>query len=448
MSFRRKLLSVVAVPVLGASMLLAPQLAVADTGGSKDIDLKVTIPQADAFEVKDAQFRWGVNVESNAGSFSGDCNFLSAGAAADAGASKVWKQSDGLYKTSDGNTRIEKPNAAGKWADASWANKCLDANGRKVGTLLTETGTGAQVVIDKGIGKVDAAKGTAEISWKGSFSLVFYGGLTYWSLSDPVLKVSGGKGTLTATASGYAADRIDTTKWNKLESKTIVMAQLPKVSLGKNGIVTTPAYKGVEIDGVEPAQSREQSWWGSFPEDWVEYNQSTGQGSYWYSSGGAADVRKVATDVYINYTQENSVIATPIPPKTSTEEESADEESTDGGTGAVTQDPENSGGTNNVTPGAASAGSPVQQLVQQALESVLPASAVLPGVGTTLLEPMALTTSAINWVGKSLIPEVMERVKDYKEPLLWSLAGLLALGSVAWVGFRHGWLVWPFSSKK
>lgn len=444
MSLRHRVLSALIVPVIGASMLLTGQVAVAaDNNGSKEIDLKVTIPQADAFEVKDAQFRWGVNVESNSGSFSGDCNFLSAGVAADAGASKVWKESDDLYKTQDGNTRIEKPNAAGEWASASWANKCQDANGRTVTTDLSETGTGAQVVIDQGTGKVDAAKGTAEISWKGSFSLVFYGGLTYWSLSDPVLKVADGKGTLTATASGYAADRIDTTKWNKIESKNIVMAQLPKVSLGKNGIVSTPAYQGVKIDGVEPAQSREQSWWGSFPKDWVEFNQLTGQGSYWYSSGGAADVRKVATDVYINYTQENSVSATPIAPQKNDTDQSGDSES-----GVVSEEQENSGGANEATSGVASAGSPVQQLVQQALESVLPASAVLPGAGTTLLEPTALATRAINWVGKSLIPEAVERVKDYKEPLLWSLAGLLALGSVAWVGFRHGWLVWPFSSKK
>lgn len=35
--------------------------------------------------------------------------------------------------------------------------------------------------------------------------------------------------------------------------------------------------------------------WGSFPASFVDYNLLTGQSSYWYSSGGAADQKKVTT---------------------------------------------------------------------------------------------------------------------------------------------------------
>lgn len=444
MSFSSRLSAAITITALG-SALFFPSAAVADSGASDEIDVRVTIPQAESFSVTDAQFRWGVNTEVSAGSFSGDCNFLSAGIAGDAGASRVWAESDGLYKVKDGNSHIEKPDASGEWADASWDNKCLDATGRKVGPGITETGTGTQAVIEKGVGKVDPTKGTAHMKWKGSFSIVFYGGLTYWSLSDPELTVANGHGTLTATASGYAADRDDTTKWRKLSNKKITIAKLPSVALGAHGIVTTPAYKGVKISAVEPEQSREQMWWGSFPKDWVEYNQLTGQGPYWYSSGGAADSRKVATDIYISYTPENSVIATPKKPQNP---RTTDDHTVDEAIPLAKEDESQDSGQASALSGPDSGRTPVQQLVHNVLSSVLPQSTATTGTGTSVLDPAVLAASTISWMGKSLIPEAIEQAMDYKEPLLWSLAGLLALGSVAWVGFRHGWLVWPFSSKK
>lgn len=443
------MLAVLAVPALAAIWALVPGAALADSGDQKNVEVKVSIPQAEAYKVSDAQFRWGLNYEVTSGAHAGECNFLSAGVSPDAGSSHIWTEAEGFYSSSEGNTHIEKPNKDGTgWGTDSWAKKCQDGTGRKVGTAATETGTGAQVVIDRGEGQIDQAKGTAQISWKGSFSIVFYGGMTYWSLSDPVLTVANGKGTITATASGYAASREDTTRWDKLESRKITMATLPKVSLGVNGIVTTPAYQGVQLEGVDPAQSREESWWGSFPKDWVDYNQSTGQASYWYSSGGAPDVRKVATDVYINYTPDNSVIAVPIKAKPPVTDDSDDDLSSEEATPQA--DPSQNSGADGPAAGSGDTGSgaAAQQLVQNVLNSVLPASSVLTGMGTSVLEPAALATSTMNWLGKSLIPEAIDRVLDYKQPLLWSLAGLLALSSVAWIGFRHGWLVWPFSSKK
>lgn len=439
MSARRTLAVMLAVPAAALGTLLAPAPAsAAQGGGEEQIDVRVSIPDPGKFEVTDAQFRWGVNTEMTSGSFFGGCNFLSAGVAGEAGASRLWEESDGLYKPRDGNSRIEAPDAAGEWAVDSWATKCQDASGRDVGTGYDEPGTGAQAVIDKGQGSIDTAKGTAQISWKGSFSLVMYGGMTYWSLSDPVLSVSNGRGKLTATASGYGSDMNDTSKWSKLAETSITMADLPQVTLGKNGIITTPAYKAVSTPGTgDAAQSRTGDWWGSFPDSWIEFNAATGQAGYWFSTGGKRDAAKVAGDVYISYSPQNPVVEKP-----------------GAGTGSTPEAQEQAAGNTedsndtSLGGGSPSSATTTTTILQQAAGALSAPLAELSGAGTTVLEASNHAASAINWLGKSLIPEAIERVKDYRQPLLWSLAGLLALSSTAWIGFRRGWLIWPFSSKK
>lgn len=428
MTARRKLNALLAVSVLLAA-LLVPTPAHAE---NRDIELQVSIPHAGALEVTDAQFRWGVNVEMGSGAFFGGCNFLSAGVAGDAGSSRVWTEADGLYRSTAGNSRIEAPDAKGEWVTDSWDAKCRDGSGREVGTDFQETGTGAQAVIEKGTGTVDLEKGTASISWDGSFSLVMYGGLTYWTLSDPVLTVSNGRGTLTATASGYGADMNDSSQWQKLSESTITMADLPQVQLGEKGIITTPAYQGVTVDGLETEQVRSENWWGAFPNSWVEYNRKTGQSGYWYSTGGIRDAAKVASDVYISYTPQNPVLGQPqqAPPPITSE------------TNEITQNP------NGNSLGQDGLPSPASTVLQQAAGALTAPLAELIGSGTSILEAATVAGSAINWLGTSLIPEAIERAKDYRQALLWSLAGLLAMASVAWVGFRRGWLIWPFSAKQ
>lgn len=437
MSARRTLAAVLAVPSMLAALLVPATANAVQSGGEEQIDVRVSIPDPGKFEVTDAQFRWGVNTEMTSGSFFGGCNFLSAGVAGDAGSSRVWDKADGLYKSSDGNSRIEAPDAAGEWAVDSWDTKCLDASGRPVGTGIDEPGTGAQVVIEEGEGNVDTAKGTARIAWKGSFSLVMYGGMTYWSLSDPVLSVSNGKGTLTATASGYGSDMNDTSKWAKLAETTITMAQLPQVELGTNGIISTPAYKQVSTSGTaDTVQSRTGEWWGAFPDSWIKFNANTGQAGYWFSTGGKRDAAKVASDVYVSYTPQHPVLEKP--------------EANTGGAPGV-QEP--GGGIQDSTGSSSDLGSQsstttTTTITQQPAGALAAPLAELAGAGTAVLEASNHAASALNWLGKSLIPEAIERVRDYRQPLLWSLAGLLALSSAAWIGFRRGWLIWPFSSKK
>ena len=434
MSLRGKLTAICAMPALLAGLVVPAGPAVADSGGSEQtVDVNVTIPDPGTLKVTDAQFRWGVNAEMTSGAFFGGCNFLSAGEAGDAGSSRVWEEQDGLYRAKDGNTRIETPGADGTWVPDSWDTRCLDSSGREVGTDMDESGTGAQVVIEQGSGSVDTAKGTASISWDGAFSLVMYGGMTYWSLSDPVLTVANGKGRITATATGYGADMVDSSKWTKLGETTITMAELPQVALAQDGIVATPAYKGVAINGLgDTEQVRSGDWWGSFPESWVEFNVKTGQAGYWYSTGGLRDPAKAPTDVYISYSALNPVEQQPptAPPKTGFQEEA--------GANPQESDDDSSG-----------AGPLIRgTILQQAAGALASPLTELAGTGTSVLEAATVATSAINWLGKSLIPDAIERAKDYRQPLLWSLAGLLALASVAWVGFRRGWLVWPFASKQ
>lgn len=438
MSARRGLAALMAAPLLVCSLFAPATSQAGQGGGEEQIDVRVVIPDAGTFEVTDAQFRWGVNTEMTSGSFFGGCNFLSAGIAGDAGSSRLWAESDGFYKSKDGNSRIEAPDAGGDWELDSWDTKCQDASGREVGTGYDEPGTGAQVVIEKGKGSVDTARGTAQISWKGSFTLAMYGGLTYWSLSDPVLSVSNGRGKLTATASGYGSDMNDTSKWTKLAETSITMADLPQVVLDKKGIITTPAYKSVATSGTaDAAQSRTGDWWGSFPESWIDFNAKTGQAGYWFSTGGKRDAAKVASDVYISYTPQNPVLEKPEAntdntPEAQDEADGSKQDSNDTSLGG----------------GSSPSETTTTNILQQAAEALGAPLAELPGAGTTVLEAANHTASAINWLGKSLIPEAIERAKDYREPLLWSLAGLLALSSAAWIGFRRGWLVWPFSSKK
>lgn len=130
---------------------------------------------------------------------------------------------------------------------------------------------------------------------------MFYGGLTYWHASNPKLTIGAdGKGTLTATAGGYGASMEDTSKWVPLEEKVITLANLSGVSLTDEGLSVTPDYLGVVLTGVTNQVTTGPNA-GSFPQDYIDFQNATGQSSYWYSSGGAADPKKPATALTIGW---------------------------------------------------------------------------------------------------------------------------------------------------
>ena len=139
-----------------------------------------------------------------------------------------------------------------------FAAGCTDPHGRHVKTSRLR-GSGIQAVIEGGTGFVDPQSGDARIAWSGSVTVVYYGGLTYWWFTDPVLEITGGRGTLTATAGGFGSTREDMDQWVELKPTRITLATFEKVSLqGGKGFTVTPAYRGVKVSAPEgaPAQVR------------------------------------------------------------------------------------------------------------------------------------------------------------------------------------------------
>jgi len=266
--------------------------------------------------ITDASFTWGLSNEAGGGAFFGGCNFLSAGTAGDTGSSRVWTEADGFYKQSEGNVSVVKPNASGALVPTSWATKCQTPAGTPVTAASATSLTKNAVVFENGTGTV-AADGSTEIEWDGSFTVAFYGGLTYWSASDPVLELDGsGNGQLTATASGYGTDMNDQTKWVPVAPQTIVLADISNASADDDGFTVTPDYLGVAVTTEATPQTTTGAAWGSFPQSFVDFQNLTGQSSYWYSSGGSRDAAKPAAPLTVGYALTPATTPTTPPPTT------------------------------------------------------------------------------------------------------------------------------------
>lgn len=251
--------------------------------------------------VDGVELTWGLSDEAGGGAYFGGCNFLSAGAAGNAGSSRVWAEDDGFYRTVDGNVTVEKPDAEGTYAQPTWATKCQNPSGTAVSAASTANVSKNRVRFAAGSGTVDLVAGTASIAWDGDVTVAFYGGMTYWTASDPELTVgSDGTGTLTATASGFAADMADPDTWVPITPEKVTLATLAGVEVDSDGFTVTPDYLGVEVDATTP-QTRTGAAWGSFPQDFVDFQQLTGQSSYWYSSGGSRDAAKPAAPLDVTW---------------------------------------------------------------------------------------------------------------------------------------------------
>ncbi|GMA32773.1 hypothetical protein [Litorihabitans aurantiacus] len=252
---------------------------------------------------------WALNDESGGGAYFGGCNFLTAGLAGDTGSSRLWTEADGFYKPSEGNVSIEKNSPAG-YVAPTWATKCQNPSGSGNVTPQPGSTTANRAVFAAGTGQVDVEAGTAQIAWEGDLTIVFYGGLTYWSVSDPELTVAAdGTGTLTGTASGYGTSMEDMSQWVPLAPEEIVLADLSGVEVTAQGLTVTPDYAGVEVSGEGVNQVRTGSAWGAFPQSFVDFNGKTGQAAYWYSSGGAADPKKPAKPIDVAW----EIATTPEP---------------------------------------------------------------------------------------------------------------------------------------
>jgi len=372
---------------LATALLLGFGASPATAAGPDDVIVTVPGPGGDPGggdgAIVDAQLRWGLNAESGGGAFAGGCNFLSAGVAGDAGGARVWGESDGLYRAEDGRVRVEKPTAEGRWTTASWATKCQDPTGAPVSVASTASTTGNQVVIDGGTGT--RRDGALDIRWSGSFTVVFYGGMTYWSVTDPQLILdAAGNGQLTASASGYGTSMDDMTAWSPIAAQTIVLADIRAADLSSaGGFTVTPQYLGVlSVGSGQVARSgTNEAYWGSFPQSFVDFHRVTGQQGYWLTTGGVRDAAKPASPLTVSY---SSAAPVAVPPSA--------------GTGAAP-----AGAPSNPlrrAPGAIAAAAPLQQF--------------LPVAAPLTTQPQAA----------GLVPESRRSLSPLVVPLLGSAAAL------------------------
>lgn len=280
--------------------------------------LSVTATPAQAAEVSvsGVQFRWGFNHESNnRGAAPGTFNLFSAGKLGNPGSSQLlsnanegttWAGGQAAgWKPRLGNVHIEKLRADGGYAPATWAGTKTDKDGVSLAPYSSSTKFSEhQVVIDNGTGTLDAEADSADISWDGDFTVVYYSGYTFFYVSDPTLTVEDGVGTVTATLGGYGTDMDDMSQWVQLPDTQVTLATLSGVDVTAEGLVATPAYREVMYDA--PAQGVQQvrtgDWWGSFPTSFANFQQLTGQGAYWYSSGGSVDKNKLALPLTVDTT--------------------------------------------------------------------------------------------------------------------------------------------------
>jgi hypothetical protein len=297
--------------------LLATGLATTLIGAAAITTAITTAPaQAASVDVQGLQFRWGLNDESNNAAYApGTFNFFSAGVIGNPGTGgqtltscdrgATWANgATAGWSASAGNVVIEKEQPDGGYAVATWAGLKTAPDGSAV-TINSTTFTDHQVVINNGHGTLDPDAEDADITWDGDFTALYYSGMTYFTVSDPHLVVHDGAGEITATLGGYAADMNDPSKWSPLAATTVTLASLSGVDVTATGLQVTPDYLGVPYTAPgsatpqSPPSSANAAYWGSFPQSFVDFQQLTGSSSYWYTSGGSADLRKATLPLYV-----------------------------------------------------------------------------------------------------------------------------------------------------
>jgi hypothetical protein len=267
--------------------------------------------------VTGAQFRWGLSQEAgNAAYAPGTVNLFSAGKLVDAGPGQQITAE--RWSATTGDVRIEKRQPDGSYALATFAGLGTSPAGVPLTTPAAGVFSDHQVVLDGGTGSVDVPTGTATIAWDGAFTVAFYSGLTYFTVSDPELTVVAGEGEVTATLGGFAADMADPTRWEPLPDTEVVLAELSAVQLTAQGFVATPDYLGVSYDppagSALAAQDRTGPDWGAFPASFLDFQVTVGQAPYWYSSGAPTDRFKAPLPITVSFDADDPVAVPPATP--------------------------------------------------------------------------------------------------------------------------------------
>lgn len=206
-------------------------------------------------------------------------NFFSAG---------VSDGGEPTYRAASAGVRVLHVAAGGAETPATWATRAAHA----------APGGGEQVVrLVNGTGRI-AADGSAKVSWKGAFSVNFYGGLVPFTVSDVTLAIDpDGDGTLTGDLSGYGSSQSDPAARHPVAPvDDVVIATFRGGRVDPDGAAATiiPNYAGVTATlpaGFAP-QDRAGAGWGAWPQPFVDFQVATGLAPYWYASGGAADAKK------------------------------------------------------------------------------------------------------------------------------------------------------------
>jgi hypothetical protein len=246
-------------------------------------------------QIDSAVLRWGMSNEANnAAHAPGTSNFFAAGRIPNPGAGNV-KLPQGSWKQKSGNVAIEKWDGAA-YRPATWAGLTSDKDGVAITSPTSGRYSDHQFVFSGGSGTVDATAGTAHIAWDGDVSVLFYSGFTFFYLSDPVLDVAGGSGTLTATLSGYGSSQANPDLWVEIPPETVTLADLPDVDLtDAAGFNALPAYDGVHVTVAGAPYT------GSFPQSFVSFMDDAGTAPFWLNSGSSTDVAKKALALTVSY---------------------------------------------------------------------------------------------------------------------------------------------------
>ncbi|MBN9644089.1 HtaA domain-containing protein [Corynebacterium mendelii] len=249
---------------------------------TSDSALTVTQPQEipdEGVDITGVRFFWDVGGEVQSKPPFGGANYLSAG------------KSDGdeaSYNSKEGNVRIVTGTAGDTMTEPTYATRAE----------FLSNGTNQFVEITDGKGHINKDK-SGTISWEGAFSVNFYGGLVPFTITNPKLTIDAdGTGTLVADLSGYGSDMNNPNEKTALDPQpNTVIARFTNASLQTDGTVTlTPLYSGVKVDttGAERTQNTEAEGWGSWPQEFVNFQIKTGLSSYWYTSSASEKPGKKA----------------------------------------------------------------------------------------------------------------------------------------------------------
>ncbi|HLR83537.1 MAG TPA: hypothetical protein VK059_01235, partial [Nocardioidaceae bacterium] len=232
-------------------------------------------PAAKRIQVKGAKFIWGLsNESSNRGYAPNTYNFFSAGKIKNPGKSRKITKGEWTRRTKRVAIQKRKPN--GRYRLATWRGLRTRPNGKPIGAPTTATFSHHRVLMRAGKGRINPKLNTAKIHWKGSFTVLYYSGYTFFYVSNPTLTVRrNGVGTVVATLGGYGTSRSNPSKWVKLPNKRVRIATLRGVNVTKNGIRTKPKYRKVKYNPPKGApgskQVRTGKFWGSWPRPFVNY---------------------------------------------------------------------------------------------------------------------------------------------------------------------------------